>query len=139
MTENPTQLEAYTEGAIRTDLSPEQYEAAGDRIKSIIRLEHAGHGITTETGELMDTFKRFVYYGKPIDPVNVKEETGDLFWYLAILMDELDLRYGIKSQEILDTNIAKLKARFPQKFDESAALNRDLTKEREVLEANVVS
>jgi len=36
--------------------------------------------------------------------------------------------------DILDTNIAKLKARYPDKFDTDKALNRDLKLERKILE-----
>ena len=81
-------------------------------------------------GELMDAFKRKLFYGKELDVVNVKEEVGDLMWYVAILLRELDLGF----QELLQLNIDKLKARFPEKFTESDALNRDLDKERMILE-----
>jgi hypothetical protein len=40
---------------------------------------------------------------------------------------------------VLDINIDKLKARYPEKFTEKEAENRDLDKEREVLESNCVS
>lgn len=42
--------------------------------------------------------------------------------------------YNLNFYELLDRNIAKLKARFPEKFTEEAALNRDLIKERKILE-----
>lgn len=41
---------------------------------------------------------------------------------------------GLDFQECLYKNIAKLKVRFPDKFTEEAALNRDLDQERMVLE-----
>ena len=44
--------------------------------------------------------------------------------------------YNLDFYELLDKNIAKLKARFPDKFTEEAALNRNLEKEREILEGN---
>lgn len=134
MTENMQEMECYIGNAIRTDLSPEQYQKAAERIAAIIRLEHAGHGIVTEGAELMDAFKRHIYYGKPLDEINVKEEAGDLMWYVAILMDELDLQFGIKASEILEANIAKLRQRYPEKFDETKALNRDTDSERKILE-----
>jgi hypothetical protein len=37
-------------------------------------------------------------------------------------------------EELLQTNIDKLKARYPEKFTENDALNRDLNKERNILE-----
>jgi len=95
-----------------------------------LNLLHAAMGISTESGELMDAFKRKIFYGKELDVVNVKEEIGDLMWYVAILLRELDLDF----EELLQVNIDKLKARYPEKFTEENALNRDLDKEREILE-----
>jgi hypothetical protein len=54
-------------------------------------------------------------------------------WYIAILLRELDLDF----ESLLQLNIDKLKARFPEKFTESHALNRDLDKERDILEGKV--
>ncbi len=97
-----------------------------------MNLLHAAMGISTEAGELMDAFKRKIFYGKALDVVNVKEEIGDLMWYVAILLRELDLDF----EDVLQTNIDKLRARFPEKFTEHHALNRDLGKERDILEGN---
>lgn len=96
-----------------------------------MNLLHAAMGISTESGELMDAFKRKLFYGKELDVVNLKEEVGDIMWYVAILLRELDLDFN----EILQLNIDKLQARFPHKFTEFDALNRDLDKEREILES----
>ena len=95
-----------------------------------MNLLHAAMGISTESGELMDAFKRKLFYGKELDVVNVKEEIGDVMWYIAILLRELDLDL----EDVLQVNIDKLKARFPDKFTEKDALNRDLDKERNILE-----
>jgi NTP pyrophosphatase (non-canonical NTP hydrolase) len=93
---------------------------------------HMSIGIVTEAGEIADVFKKHIAYGKEIDWVNVKEEIGDVMWYIANFcnINGWDLR------EILDTNIKKLEARFPEKFSAEKALNRDLEKEREILEQN---
>lgn len=97
-----------------------------------MNLLHAAMGISTEAGELMDAFKRKIFYGKELDVVNLKEEVGDIMWYIAILLRELDLDF----EELLQLNIDKLRARFPDKFTEFDALNRDLDKERQILEGN---
>jgi len=95
-----------------------------------LRLLHSAMGVCTEAGELMDQMKKFVFYGKDLDLANVKEEVGDAMWYLAILCNSLNVNF----EEIWEMNIAKLKARYPEKFDEEKALNRDLEKERKILE-----
>ncbi len=93
-------------------------------------LLHGAIGISTEAGEILDAFKKNIYYKKELDVVNLKEEIGDVMWYVAILCRELNLDMG----DILQTNIDKLKARYPDKFTNHQALFRDLKTERTILE-----
>ena len=95
------------------------------------RLIHACMGMQTETAEFTDALKKAIFYGKTLDVVNLKEELGDLLWYVSQAMDELDTTYEIEMSRV----IRKLKARYPEKFTEENAENRNLTKEREILEA----
>lgn len=94
------------------------------------KLFHYLIGIGTEAGELQDALKKTVVYGKPLDRVNLKEEVGDVCWYLARLLDHL----GSSFEEVMEININKLRARYGEKFSEYAALNRNLENERKVLE-----
>lgn len=121
----------YVKNALVTESN--NFEAIGSRISSPenIRLLHAAIGLATEAGEIQDQIKKAVFYGKTMDKVNLSEEMGDIFWYMAIMADTL----GVSFEEIQEKNIAKLKARYGSKFTESAALNRDLDIERKVLEA----
>ena len=102
-----------------------------ERLQNVgtVRLLHAMIGLCTETGEFQDSLKKHIFYGKEIDKVNLKEEMGDLCWYIAIALDEL----GLSFEEIMQTNIDKLKARYGEKFTEQAALNRNLDNENKVL------
>lgn len=93
-------------------------------------LMHALLGITSEAGEIADQFKRHLIYGKELDEVNLMEEIGDLFWYCAILSYQISIPFEV----IMERNIAKLKARYPEKFSKDSAINRDLEKERRILE-----
>lgn len=95
-----------------------------------LRLLHGAMGAVTESGELLDALKKHFFYGKSLDLTNLMEEMGDLFWYCAIMADAL----GVGFQEVMDKNIAKLKARYGDKFTEAAATTRDLARERGVLE-----
>ena len=97
---------------------------------NVDRLLHAGLGLATETGEFLDPLKKHFFYGKPIDEINLKEEIGDILWYCAIACDAL----GTTIDAEMLRNIAKLKARFPDKFTEEKANERDLDAERSVLE-----
>lgn len=112
----------FIQNAIRTE-SPNFHQPNA-------RILHAAIGCVTESGEMLDALKKQIFYGKELDVTNVKEEAGDLCWYLAILFDEL----GTSFEEEMERVINKLKVRFPEKFTEDNAFNRDLDKERGVLE-----
>lgn len=95
-----------------------------------IDLLHAAIGLQTESAEFSDMLKKALFYGKPIDQVNLKEEIGDLLWYAALALRALNTDF----ETVMERNIEKLKARYPQKFTEENAIVRDLNKEREILE-----
>lgn len=90
-----------------------------------VPLVHAIIGIATEAGELLECFDKDVF-----DRVNFIEEVGDVLWYLAIGLNAV----GSTFEEAQRTNIAKLRKRYPEKFTEYDANNRDLNAERDVLE-----
>lgn len=105
--------------------------------QSIERLEsnflnnvHMVLGISTEAGELEDVFKKHLAYGKKIDWVNVREEIGDIMYYIGS-MCRIN---GFDLQEIIETNVRKLEFRYPNKFSQESALNRDIDAERDILE-----
>ncbi len=108
------------------------YEKIHDRLSSekSIDLIHAIMGLSTEVGELIDNVKKHIFYGKELDVVNIKEEGGDVCWYLSLLLKTLDINF----EDMLKTNHDKLRARYGDKFSEERAINRDLGTEREILE-----
>ncbi len=110
----------------------DNYEAIGGRMitQQNIDLLHAGIGLATEGGEFLDAMKKHIFYGKELDTVNLAEELGDILWYVALAMRALDTTFD----EQMDINIKKLAARYPEKFDEFLAENRDLEVERNILE-----
>lgn len=99
-------------------------------IISILRLLHVGMGLVTEAAEFMDALKKYIYYGKELDIINLKEELGDISWYQGIGIDEL----GTSLEEIQIVNIAKLQKRYGITFDQAKAISRDLSAERHILE-----
>lgn len=95
------------------------------------RLLHAIMGISDEAGELMGAMKKALMYNKPLDKVNIIEEFGDLIWYVFLGMDAI----GVTLEQIQEINSAKLnKARYKDGFSHDEAINRDLVKERKILE-----
>jgi len=125
--------EEYLKQSSRT-ADPEQFADVSDRIVKDrilnVDLLHAALGITTESGEFADSIKRHLFYNDNLDIVNLKEELGDICWYAALALRAI----GSSFDQVMQMNIDKLKARFPYKFDYTAVLNRDLNKERSVLE-----
>ena len=102
---------------------PEDDEKARNIIHAII-------GKATEAGELLEALAAVVNDGMPFDVANAGEEIGDGFWYDALLAKAC----GLTFEEIQRTNIAKLRHRFPERFTEYDANNRDLFGERKILE-----
>lgn len=91
------------------------------------RMFHSIVGISTESTELLEALD---LSGKNMDNVNIAEEFGDIDWYKAIGTDEM----GIEWIAILTTVINKLKARYPNAYTSEDAINRNLDKERNILE-----
>lgn len=94
---------------------------------------HACLGIITESGEIAEAIFKWLFDEKELDLINLMEESGDIDWYQALL----DTQIGTTQEQRWDRNIAKLRARFPDKFDSDLAAihNRNLEKERSVLES----
>lgn len=91
---------------------------------------HMLFGMATELGELTDIFKKALAYKNDIDWINVEEEIGDIMYYIAGFCRI----NGIDLEQVIETNVEKLEARYPQKFNEHHANNRNLEKERGILE-----
>lgn len=94
-------------------------------------LLHAGLGLGDEVGEFQGHLvKALLEKSEPLDKTNCEEELGDMLWYIALACNAL----GTSLDAVMKKNIAKLQARFPNKFSQECANNRDLAKEREALE-----
>lgn len=110
MEEENYAFDEFQEHAIRT-----WREDAADR--SVI---HALMGLTTEIGELTDSFKKHLYYGSELDVQNVVEEMGDVLYYAAVLMYAMGVPLSTPAKEC----IGKLMIRYPEGFSETAAKAR---------------
>jgi len=185
---NKLKYKDYVGLALRTESIKKPLNEEVNSLGLNSRLLHAIMGIKTE----IDEFKEAIDKN---DEVNALEEIGDMFWYSAIIADELDIvdelnelfnskplidvspvddveKLFIKSFDnakktlfygkefnrkellsdvkdlilvlaeycgeikynVLAVNIAKLQARYPNKFEYDKAVIRDLDKEREILE-----
>lgn len=107
-------------------------DAPTDLSEPNLRVLHAGIGLFGESGEILEAVIKQITTGE-LDVVNVGEEGGDALWYLAVLADET----GVPMDRNMDANIAKLKARYGEKFSIAATENRDLGAERAILESGL--
>ena len=65
-------------------------------------------GLNGEAGEVGEILKRHLYRGEPLDFEHLKDELGDVLWYLTMLIDQ----YGFKLEDIMEENINKLANRY---------------------------
>lgn len=77
-------------------------------------------GLAGEAGETLDMIKKWVFHEKDLDLVHFKRELGDVMWYVAMICHSME----INLDEILQTNVDKLKARYPEGFDTVRANHR---------------
>ena len=77
-------------------------------------------GLSGEVGEFNDMIKKWIFHEKQLDIDHAKKEAGDICWYLAMLCES----FGWSLDEIMQMNVDKLKARYPQGFDIERANNR---------------
>ncbi len=70
-------------------------------------------GLCGESGEAIDIVKKWLAQGHDLDKAKLAKELGDIAWYLAEAATALDIPLG----DILQGNIDKLKARYPEGFE----------------------
>lgn len=96
------------------------------------RVVHGLLGAVTESSEMAEHLLDYIRTGT-VDRAGIGEEFSDSDWYKAIIFDELGL-----DENICRTNVInKLRVRFPDKYDDAAAANRNLEEERKKLEQDL--
>ncbi len=81
-------------------------------------------GLCGEAGEAIDIVKKTLFQGHELDKEKLAKELGDVAWYLAEVATALDMNLS----DILESNIDKLKKRFPEGFSEELSIQRNDTK-----------
>ncbi|MGC4378281.1 MazG nucleotide pyrophosphohydrolase domain-containing protein [Fictibacillus sp. Mic-4] len=77
-------------------------------------------GLAGETGEVVDYLKKVIYHEHELDIEKIKEELGDVLWYVSNLATTMN----IDLDDLAKKNIEKLKKRYPEGFSEDASRNR---------------
>jgi NTP pyrophosphatase (non-canonical NTP hydrolase) len=88
------------------------------------QLTNMALGVAGEAGEVVDHIKKHVFHGHDLNDDKVKEELGDLLFYVAGVATML----GYDLDEIAFDNVKKLEKRFPKGFSQEASKARVDTK-----------
>ncbi|MCD6425234.1 MAG: nucleoside triphosphate pyrophosphohydrolase family protein [Anaerolineales bacterium] len=84
------------------------------------RLVVSALGLAGEAGEFANLVKKMTAHGHPFDPESLKDELGDVLWYLA----EAATAVGLNLEDIASQNVDKLIKRYPEGFSEEHSINR---------------
>lgn len=94
-------------------------------------LYKAAARLANRSGEFADlAIKKAVFYGKPFNALPLVSLLTDMHLSIELLLQQA----GYELTDARERNIAKLKARYGEKFSEAAALERNLENERAILE-----
>ncbi len=81
--------------------------------------DHALHGMCAEVGELHGIYQK-MYQDHVLSKNHIKRELGDILWMVA----EYATSQGWDLQDVAETNLEKLTARYPNGFEVDKSLHR---------------
>ena len=115
-------LDRYQEAAGRTsNIDNDKIIKRLQEKPELVGLINDALGVAGEAGEIADHIKKVVYHGHDLEIEHLLKEVGDEFWYLA----DMATRLNAKLSKVAAMNINKLKARYPDGFDENRSINRE--------------
>jgi NTP pyrophosphatase (non-canonical NTP hydrolase) len=77
-------------------------------------------GLAGEAGEIAELAKKQIFHQQGVDVEKWKNELGDVLWYLSAICSKLGLKLG----DVMEQNVQKLQARFPDGWDPSRSHDR---------------
>ena len=81
--------------------------------------KHALHGLVGEVGELHSIYQK-IYQGHEFDEHHAMSEVSDMLWFIA----EYCTAMGWNLDDVMQYNINKLIARYPDGFETDKSLHR---------------
>ena len=103
-------------------ISPEEYQRLAMRTAADdVDWGNVGLGLAGESGEVADAIKKHLYQGHTLDLSHMKEELGDVLWYVALACK----CGGFSMADVMRGNIEKLKLRYPDGFSAERSRGRD--------------
>ena len=88
------------------------------------RVMTSAIGMLAESGEFTEILKKMVFQGKEFNEENrfhMKRELGDILWYWI----QGCMALGYTPDEVMDENIKKLEARYPNGFEVARSEKRE--------------
>lgn len=79
-------------------------------------------GLCGEAGECIDLVKKYRFQGHKLDREKLKDELGDVLWYVAITCQAL----GITLDDVMEHNVKKLLLRYPDGFEAERSIHREV-------------
>ena len=134
MTEEQKKFNDYAKFVISTTSQESLHtETLVDRLMEIhekhyvefSQLLTASIGMQAESGEFSEVIKKIIFQGKPFNEderYHLKRELGDVLWYWVQGCTAL----GFTPQEVMEENIKKLEARYPNGFEVAKSENRQV-------------
>ena len=103
----------------------DDYEKAAARTTNLRldekeRLLDAAAGLAEEVGEILGLVRKHAYQSRELDREKLKTELGDALWCLAMTAKSA----GLTLEEVAAGNVAKLGARYPQGYSDTASRER---------------
>lgn len=104
-------INEYQKNALRT---------ANKSLNSFQQLENGIMGLNGEAGECIDILKKHLFQGHELNKEHIAKELDDIAWYLALSAEAI----GYDLETIMQMNVDKLRARYPDGFDTEHSLHR---------------
>ena len=92
---------------------------------NVPRVMTSAIGMLAESGEFTEVLKKMVFQGKEFSEENrfhMKRELGDILWYWI----QGCIALGYTPDEVMDENIKKLEARYPDGFEVARSEKREV-------------
>lgn len=77
-------------------------------------------GLNGEAGEAIDIVKKHMFQGHELNREHIAKELSDCMWYIAVAAEGC----GFTLEEIVEMNVKKLRARYPNGFEAERSLHR---------------
>jgi len=106
-------LDDYQTAAART---------TNPRLSDKERLFDAAAGLAEEAGEILGLVRKHVYQAHPLSTDEIRKELGDALWCLTITAQSA----GMSLEQVASANVAKLRARYPAGYSDTANRNRTI-------------